>query len=174
MIRPTEQNTNIPRALAATKHEQIIEKYATMDTIYTSPSQSSGGFSKAMECIEMMALEAINKRFETLGPQDYEWANAVIDEETGDVMNLKKLMRHPKYTETWTRAAAKEYKHLFQGCNRNNDGSHLIEGTNTCHWIRKSQVPTAGKTAPYNRSVADIRLEKKKNIECDSQQEETS
>ena len=89
MLRPTERNTNILRALAATKHEQIIEKYATMDTIYTPPSQFSGGFSKAMECIEMMALEAINKRFEDVGQQDYKWANAVIDEETGDVMNLK-------------------------------------------------------------------------------------
>ena len=90
MLRPTERNTNILRALTATKHKQIIEKYATMEAIYTPPSQFSGGFSKAMECIEMMTLEAINKRFETVGPQDYKWANVVIDEETGDVMNLKK------------------------------------------------------------------------------------
>ena len=57
-----------------------------------------------MECVEMMALDALNKRFQTVGPldQDYKWANAMIDEEIGDVMNLKKLMRHPKYTETWT------------------------------------------------------------------------
>ena len=102
MLCPTEQNTNILRILAATKHEQIIEKYATMEIVYTPPSQFSGGFSTAMECIEMMALEAINKRFKTISPQDYKWANTVIGEETGDVMNLKKLMRHPKYTETWT------------------------------------------------------------------------
>ena len=76
-----------------------------------------------MECIEMMALKVINKQFETVDPQDYKWSNVVIDEKTGDVMNLKKLMRHPKYTETWTRAAANEYGRLFQGYGRNKNGS---------------------------------------------------
>ena len=71
MLRPTKRNTNILRALAVTKHERIIEKYATMELIYTPPSQFSGGFLKTMECIKMMALEAINKGFETVGPQDY-------------------------------------------------------------------------------------------------------
>ena len=77
------------RALAATKHERIIEGYTTMETIYTPPSQYSGGYSKAMECVEMMALEAVNTGFGTVGPQDYKWANVVIDDETGDVMDLK-------------------------------------------------------------------------------------
>ena len=89
MLRPTERNTNNMRALAATKHEYIIETYAKMETIYTPPSQFSGGFSKAMECVEMMALEAVNTTFGTIGGQNYHYANAVIDEETGDVMNLK-------------------------------------------------------------------------------------
>ena len=80
-----------------------------------------------------MALQAIDSGFGTVGSQDYKYANAVIDEETGEVMNLRKLMKHPKYTETWTRAAANEYGRLFQGCGNNNDGSQRIEGTNTCH-----------------------------------------
>ena len=75
--------------MSATKHERIIEQYATMETIYTPPSQYSGGFSKAMECIEMMALEAVNTGFGTVGAHDYKWAHAVIDEETGEVVNLK-------------------------------------------------------------------------------------
>ena len=83
----------------------------------------------------------------------------MIDEETGDAMNLKKLLRHLKYTETWTRAAANECGRLFQGYGRNEDGSQRIERTNACHWIKKSQVPK-GKTVTYNRSVADIRPEK--------------
>ena len=58
-----------------------------MDTIYTPPSLYSGGFSKAFECIEMMALQAINNGFDTIGSQDYKYTNAVIDEETGEVLN---------------------------------------------------------------------------------------
>ena len=60
-----------------------------MESIYTPPSQFSGGFSKAMECVEMMTLAAINKRFGEIGAQKYRWVNAVIDEETGDVIDLK-------------------------------------------------------------------------------------
>ena len=143
------------RALAATKHEHIIETYAKMETIYTPPSQFSGGFSKAMECVEMMALEAVNTRFGTIGGKNYHYANAVINEETGKVMNLKRLLNHPKYMETWTRASANEFGRLFQGCGRNEDGSQRIEGTNACHWIRRNQVPK-GKRVSYSRSVADI------------------
>ena len=102
MLHKTKNNNNIMRALAATKHKQIIEEYATMELIYTPPSQFLGGFSKAMECVEMMVLEAVNKGFRTVEAQDYKWANIVIDEETGDVMDLKKLLKHPKYTEVWT------------------------------------------------------------------------
>ena len=72
-----------------------------------------------MERVEMMALVAINKGFGEIRAKGYIWANAVIDEETGEVMDLEKLLKHPKYTEAWTLAAANEYKRLFQGCGRN-------------------------------------------------------
>ena len=112
-----------------------------------------------MECVEMMALEAVNTRFGTIGEQNYHYANAVIDEETGKVMNLKRLLNHPKYMETWTQASANKFGRLFQGCGRNEDGSQRIKGTNACHWIRRNQVPK-GKRVSYNRLVADIRPEK--------------
>ena len=75
-------------------------------------------------------------------------------------MNLKKLLKHPKFTETQTKAASNEYGRLFQGCGRNKDGTQRVEGTNACHWIKKDQVPK-GKTVTYSREVANIRPEKK-------------
>ena len=74
-------------------------------------------------------------------------------------MDLKKLLKHPKYTETWTRAAINEQRQLFQDCGRNKDNSQCVEGTNACHLIWKSQVPKR-KTTTFNRSVAGIRPEK--------------
>ena len=68
-------------------------------------------------------------------------------------------MKHPKYTEALTLAAANAYGRLFQGCGRNENGSQSVVGTNACHWIKKSQVQK-GKIAIYNRSVADIRPER--------------
>ena len=68
-------------------------------------------------------------------------------------------MKHPKYTKTWTRAASNEYGQLFQGCGRKKNGPQRVEGTNACHLIRKNQIPE-GKSASYNRAVADICPEK--------------
>ena len=82
MLHKTKTNTNILRALSATKHERIIEEYASMETVYTPPSQFLVGLSKAMECAERMTLEAVNKGFGKIGAQDYKWANVVIDKET--------------------------------------------------------------------------------------------
>ena len=99
MFHKTKRNTNILSASVATEHECIIEEYATMEKIYTPSSHFSGGFTKAIECIKMMALEAVNTRFSTVGAQDYKWANVVIDKETEDVMDLKQLLKHPKYSK---------------------------------------------------------------------------
>ena len=49
-----------------------------------------------MEFVKMMALEAINKGFKKVGAQEYKWISLVIDEETGDVMNLKKTSETSK------------------------------------------------------------------------------
>ena len=57
----------------------------------------------------MIALEAVNKGFGIVGTQDYKQASVTIDEETGDVVDLKKLLKHPKYTDAWTLVAANEY-----------------------------------------------------------------
>ena len=48
-------------------------------------------------------------------------------------MDLKKLSKHPKYTETWTRVASNEYGRLFEGCGTKKDESQQIEGINACH-----------------------------------------
>ena len=46
IFHKTKRNTNILRALSATKHEQVIEEYTTIETIYTPSSQFLGGFLK--------------------------------------------------------------------------------------------------------------------------------
>ena len=82
----------------------------------------------------------------------------MIDDQTVDVVNFKKLLSHLKYTEAWIWVAANEYDRLFQEYGRNEDGSQHIQRTNVCHKIKKCQVPK-GKTATYNRLVTDIQPE---------------
>ena len=61
-----------------------------------------------MECIEMMALDAINNGCGDVGSQDYKWANVVIDEETGNVMDFKKLLNHQKICRTMVKSSIKQ------------------------------------------------------------------
>ena len=41
--------------------------------------------------------------------------NVVIDEETGDSLEYRHLVKHPKYKEVWTRSYANELGHLTNG-----------------------------------------------------------
>jgi hypothetical protein len=127
-------NNNIIQALSATRHARIKAQYEQTTTTYAQPSPYTGGYAKAMLMIE---YDTHNKTDE----QCYKYANAVIDEETGKVLELKQLLKDPKHKETWSKAASNEYGRLFQGCGRKDDGSQRIIGTNTCHWIKKEQVP---------------------------------
>jgi hypothetical protein len=68
-------------------------------------------------------------------------------------------LKDPKHRETWSRAAANEHGRLFNVVGKNVDGTQRVKGTNTCRWIKKSQVPK-GKRATYARTVVAVRPEK--------------
>jgi hypothetical protein len=95
--------------------------------------------------------------------QDYKYrACAVIDEETGKSMEYRDLLKDPKHQETWSRAAANEFGRLFNGVGKNAEGTQRVKGTNTCYWIRKSQV-SKGKRVTYARTVIAVRPEEESN-----------
>ena len=87
--------------------------------------------------------------------QGYKYTNAVIDEETGKAMEYRDLIKDERHKETWNRAGSNKYGRLFQGVEKNQDGTHSVTGTNTCHWIPQSKV-SKGKRVTYARSVVDI------------------
>jgi hypothetical protein len=81
-----------------------------------------------------------------------------IDEETGKSLEYRDLLKDPKHRETWSRAVAHEFGRLFNGEGKNTDGTQRVKGTNTCSWIKKSQVPK-GKRVMYARTVVAVRPE---------------
>ncbi len=62
-------------------------------------------------------------------------AQAIFDEESGQMLKYPKLITHPKYQEAWTHSSANEFGHLAQGV-----GSQL-EGTNTIFCVQKKDIP---------------------------------
>jgi hypothetical protein len=77
---------------------------------------------------------------------------AVLDDDTGAVLEYRHLIKSDKYKSIWVHSFANELGRLFQGIRD-------IPGTNTCFFIRKSQVPKH-KRATYGRICCNVRLQK--------------
>ena len=61
---------------------------------------------------------------------------AVLDEQTGQLLNYKQLMRDPKYKKNWSTSSANEFGRLangVEGCIKN--------PTNTIRFIRRKDIP---------------------------------
>jgi hypothetical protein len=77
---------------------------------------------------------------------------AIIDEETGKMLEFRHLVQNESTRIVWECSFANEIGRLFQGI-RNQ------KGTNTCFFIRKTQVPS-DKRLTYGRIVCNFRPQK--------------
>jgi hypothetical protein len=84
-----------------------------------------------------------------------EFANAVMDDETGDKLEYRQLIKQPKYRDTWSKAFGKEIGRLAQG----QEG--FVEGTNALFFISMDEVPSdRRKDVTYARICANYPPEK--------------
>eukprot|EP00956_Cyclotella_meneghiniana_P010727 scaffold15031_cov47-Cyclotella_meneghiniana.AAC.1 len=84
-----------------------------------------------------------------------EFANAVMDEDTGEMLEYRHLIKRPKYRDTWSKAFGKEIGRLAQG------QKGVVEGTNALFFIPRSEVPPErGRDITYTRICANYRPEK--------------
>ena len=58
-----------------------------------------------------------------------------LDQDTGDLLEYRALLRHPKFKDAWNESAANEFGWLAQSLKQG------IKGTNTITFITKSEVP---------------------------------
>ena len=79
-----------------------------------------------------------------------------MDEDTGDLLEYRHLVKHPKHKKVWGGAFGKEVGRLAQGF------SGIFEGTNTLNFIFKHEIPSDRfKDVTYARIVCNYRPEKK-------------
>jgi hypothetical protein len=84
-----------------------------------------------------------------------EVAGAVMDEETGDMLEYRHLINRPKYRDTWPKAFGKEIGRLAQG------QKGVVEGTNSIFFIPYDEVPgDRKKDITYAQICANYRPEK--------------
>jgi hypothetical protein len=83
-------------------------------------------------------------------------ALAVMDHDTGKLLNYRALLRHPAYHDDWTKSSANEFGRLANGV------GGRIKGTNTIRFIQKRDIPKDRiKDVTYGQFVCTIRPEKK-------------
>ena len=81
-----------------------------------------------------------------------DFANAVLDGETGELLEYRHLIQCPKYREAWSTSFGNEIGWLAQGM------PGRVEGTNTIFFIPKASVPVdRWKDITYSRIVCNIR-----------------
>ncbi len=64
-----------------------------------------------------------------------EMAQAIFDEDSGQVLKYRKLLTHPKYKEVWSHSSANEFGRLAQGVGTR------IKGTDTIFFVTHHDDP---------------------------------
>ena len=83
-------------------------------------------------------------------------ALAVMDKDTGKMLNYRQLLRIPKYREIWSKSSANEFGRLANGV-----GGRIKNPTNTIKFIHERDVPkNRMKDVTYGQFVCTIRPEK--------------
>jgi hypothetical protein len=91
-----------------------------------------------------------------LGDNHWSWqhlANSVIHPITGKEMEYTALMKDPQLQPLWTRGFGNECGRLFQGIRD-------IAGTDTCFFIKLTNIPK-GRKITYGKIVCDYKPHKK-------------
>jgi len=85
-----------------------------------------------------------------------EMANAVLDRDTGELLEYRQLLRSPKYQDDWNISSANEFGRLAQGV-----GGRIEKPTNTIFFKSKSEVPQDRfKDVTYGKFVCSERPQK--------------
>ena len=81
---------------------------------------------------------------------------AVMDEQTGRLLDYKHLMKDPKYKKNWSTSSANEFGRLDNGV-----GGRIKNPTNTIRLIRRKDIPRSRfKDVAYGSFVCNVRNEK--------------
>eukprot|EP00804_Cyclotella_cryptica_P003834 CCRYP_020458-RA/>CCRYP_020458-RA protein AED:0.26 eAED:0.26 QI:0/0/0/1/1/1/3/0/581 len=122
--------------------------YNTRSSVQTITQETMLHFSQ-LPAPTVTAQRAASRMFPT------DFLNAVLNKNTGELMEFRHLIKDPKYSTTWRKAYGKELGRLAQGI------PGLVQGTNTIVFIAKDDVPPdCRRDVTYGRICANFCPEK--------------
>ena len=176
--KDSSSNTNEEEDIVASEE---IERGATSPRVRTSPSSSRVDETQPLEEEEPETPPAYNTRSKApititqetilraidINDKNFnaqkasrrkfhpEVLAAVLNEETGELMEYRHLIANPKYRERWGKAYGKEIGRLAQGI------PGEVDGTDTIVFIARGEVPEdRWRDVTYGRICANYRPEK--------------
>ena len=139
-------------------HQDASPARSTRSKTRTSTSVSN--MARALCTAAAVANCAVSARqaaTRTLPRQMFaDMANAVLDPDTGDMLEYRHLLKSEKYSKRWNHSAANEFGRLAQGI-----GGRIKNPTETIFFIHKHEVPNERfKDATYGKFVCTERPQK--------------
>lgn len=118
------------------------------------PTRSSQNKQRQANAVERIRSRNFLKQFRQIETEVGQ-AMAVMDEDSGKMLNYRQLMRHPKFKRAWSKSSANEFGRLAQGV------GGRVKGTDTMRFIREIEVPKQRrKDVTYGSFVCNVRPEK--------------
>ena len=144
LAAPPAANTAVPkpfitpRYLKSTKNSRLRSKQGTASLANNIINRHR--ISKKMNQLENEVHQAL----------------AVMDEDTGKMLNYRSLLKIPKFKKLWSRSAANEFVRLANGV-----GGSTKNPTNTIKFICEQDIPkNRKKDVTYGQMVCTVRPEK--------------
>ena len=147
----TEKKNNGPQLIPDDDDTVSTEDCSDDDSIefdtIDPPRYNTRSQARTRDITREAILSAVEMSIEEMKPQRLaqrsyplqvlcDIAAAVMDEDTGELLEYRQLMKHTKYKRVWGRAFGNEIGRLAQGM------PGRVEGTNTFFFIPYSAIPT--------------------------------
>ena len=120
------------------------------------PTRSSIGKTKHQaNFVQARKTSQFLRKFQRI-EQEVHQAMAVMDKETGKMLNYRQLLRHPKFKKEWHTSSTNKFGRLAQGV-----GGRIKKPTDTIRFIRETDIPKERKKdVTYGSFVCTVRPEK--------------
>jgi hypothetical protein len=147
IVQPPVPNVTKERPKPILKPSKYIDE--------SSESVASRVKVRRLQTVETPQQESIADRV-ARRRREREAVHSVLDQETGQLLEYRTLLKHPRFKEVWNRSPADEFGRLAQGI------GGRVKGTDTIRFIHKHQIPQDRfKDVTYIKFVCTIRTKKK-------------
>ena len=157
---PTVHNPAPTRLIVASPQKPFVERKIVEPPpkpILKPPKYIDESIAARVRARRLQSKTTVNETIaDRVAQRRREAAHAVLDQETGELLEYRRLLKHPRFKEVWNRSAADEFGRLAQGI------GGRIKGTNTMQFVYKKDIPFDRlKDVTYIKFVCAVRTEKK-------------